>query len=346
MREEELHIIYETLHGSHAYGLNTPESDNDYKGVAIPPKEYFTGYLNRFEQLEQREPDDRVIYDIRKFFKLAANCNPNIIEVLFCDDSEVVTITKEGEELRACRDYFLSKKARYTFLGYAFAQLKRIKSHRAWLLNPPKGKPERTHFGLPERNLISSDQMGAFISLTADLIKGTIEEAKLSAETRAELQKMNPHALLNDMTDVQWKGIQELTGVSDNMIEAAMREKRYRAALQHWESYLNWKKTRNPKRAVLEAKCGFDGKHASHLVRLVRMGREILTEGKVIVKRPDREELIAIKNGEWTFDQVMAEIDGMDKQFDIYYKASILPKTPNHKVLNAACQGIIERYHF
>lgn len=30
-------------HGSHAYGTNTPASDEDFKGVAIPPKEYFLG---------------------------------------------------------------------------------------------------------------------------------------------------------------------------------------------------------------------------------------------------------------------------------------------------------------
>lgn len=36
-----------------------------------------------------------------------------------------------------------------TFLGYAMAQLKQIKTHRSWLLNPPKSKPLREDFGLP-----------------------------------------------------------------------------------------------------------------------------------------------------------------------------------------------------
>ena len=35
-------------HGSHAYGTNTETSDEDFKGVAIPPKEYFLGALKRF----------------------------------------------------------------------------------------------------------------------------------------------------------------------------------------------------------------------------------------------------------------------------------------------------------
>jgi hypothetical protein len=32
------------------------------------------------------------------------------------------------------------------------------------------------------------------------------------------------------------------------------------------------------------------------------MGYEILTQGKVIVKRPDREEILAIKNGAWSYE--------------------------------------------
>src|SRR4051812_39149436 len=70
-------------HGSHAYGTNVATSDEDFKGVAIPPKEYFHGYTKVYKQAELKAPDpDAVVYDIRKFFNLAANCNPNIIEVL------------------------------------------------------------------------------------------------------------------------------------------------------------------------------------------------------------------------------------------------------------------------
>jgi predicted nucleotidyltransferase len=69
-------------HGSNAYGTNTASSDEDFKGVAIPTKEYFFG-SKRFEQAELKAPDpDAVIYDIRKFFSLAADCNPNPLKLL------------------------------------------------------------------------------------------------------------------------------------------------------------------------------------------------------------------------------------------------------------------------
>ena len=85
-------------HGSHAYGTNTPSSDEDFKGIAIPPQNYFFGSLHRFEQAELKAPDpDAVIYDIRKFFMLAADCNPNIIEVLHTAPEDHFIVDPIGE---------------------------------------------------------------------------------------------------------------------------------------------------------------------------------------------------------------------------------------------------------
>lgn len=51
-------------HGSHAYGLNTATSDEDFKGVCIAPISYYLGFANRFEQAESRDPYDLVVYEI------------------------------------------------------------------------------------------------------------------------------------------------------------------------------------------------------------------------------------------------------------------------------------------
>ncbi len=44
------HTVFLTKHGSHAYGTNTPSSDLDLRGIAIPPKEYLLGFNKSFEQ--------------------------------------------------------------------------------------------------------------------------------------------------------------------------------------------------------------------------------------------------------------------------------------------------------
>ena len=55
----------------------------------------------------------------------------------------------------------------------------------------------------------------------------------------------------------------------------------------------------------MEKTFGFDTKHASHLVRLLRMCREILETGEVNVLRKDSEELRAVRKGGITYDELV-----------------------------------------
>jgi hypothetical protein len=289
--------------GSQALGTNTPESDLDVDGICIPPKRYFTGYLHRFEQAVQHEPDV-VIYDLRKYFQLAADCNPNVIQAMWVDPSDYLFIDDFGRWLIQHRADFLSRKVKHTFSGYAFAQLKRIKTHRKWLLNPPKDKPGRKAFGLPETTLVSADQRGA-------------------------IEALGPMAL-------------QQVGV--NVMQVYERERAYHNAMTEWSQYLNWKKTRNPKRAELEAKFGYDCKHAMHLVRLMRMCREILATAKVQVRRPDWEELLAIRNGAWEYDQLVEWAEQQDSELTELTNISPLPQAPDRVSLDRLCRRIAEAH--
>lgn len=120
-------VIYLVRSGSHAYGTNTPESDLDTRGVCIPPAPYLVG-LSTFEQRVEESGNDSTIFTLHKFFNLALDCNPNIIELLFVRDIDVLWTTSEGQALRANRDLFLSKHAFNTFGGYAYAQLRKIQN--------------------------------------------------------------------------------------------------------------------------------------------------------------------------------------------------------------------------
>lgn len=306
------HTVYLVRHGSHAYGTNLPDSDQDSKGFLISPREIVNGFAFQFEQKEinpKNAPDgtkpedviDRVVYDIRKFCLLAAQCNPNIIEILFVDDSDVLSMTEAGKLIRDNRELFLSKKIQATFAGYAFAQLKRIQSHRKWLLDPPKECPKREDFGL-----------GA-VKVTPDML-GAMD--KISSLKEGENQSFE---------------------IDPNVMQLVQREKEYRAARQYWDQYHSWKETRNIKRAGLEAKFGYDSKHAMHLVRLLRMCREIVEGKGVIVKRPDAKELLAVRAGEWTYDQLVEWAKKAEEETRVLSKMSPLPDAPDMRKLNDLC---------
>lgn len=75
-----------------------------------------------------------------------------------------------------------------------------------------------------------------------------------------------------------------------------------------------------------------DFKHAMHLVRLLRMGIEALRDGEIIVKRPDAEELLNIRNGDWSYEQIVQYAEQVDDEIkNVWYKKTDLPKKPNLK---------------
>ena len=336
-----------TLSGSHAYGTHTPTSDYDYKGVAIPPVEYFLGATKKFEQAEWKKDPDCTIYDIRKFVNLAADCNPNIIEVLWSSPSAILECSTLGARLLESRALFLSRKAKHTFSGYAISQLKRIKSHRRWLLTPPKAAPERKDFGLPERTLIPRDQL----DFATAHIKKKLDEWNLGLDELDDAAKIDVRdkiektlAEIHVTADSLWVNAARAIGFGSNYIELLDSERKFTAAQREFEQYQNWVKTRNTARAELEAKHGFDSKHGMHLVRLLRMCREILTEGVVHVMRPDAEELLSIRNGAWSYDQIVEFAEREDAALTDLSKSSKLPHTPNRVAIDKLCVNLVQQH--
>ena len=85
-------------------------------------------------------------------------------------------------------------------------------------------------------------------------------------------------------------------------------------------------------------------KHAYHLVRLIKMAEEILTTGKVIVKRPDREDLLSIRNGAWSYEKLISFAEEKQKSLDIAYNSyNVLPKAPNFKKIDELLIQMIEK---
>ena len=315
------HTIFLTIHGSQAYGLARPDSDFDIAGICVPPKNYFFGFLNSFEQAQSTNPDGAVygikkfmqlasdanpaVYGIKKFMQLASDANPNVMELLWIDPKFWIITSTVHEKLLENRELFLSAKVRFTYSGYAHQQLNRIKLHKRHLLSPPTHRPFREEFNLPETRIISRDQQGALNAL----------------------QKENKLEISNE-----------------NFLLYLQQENKYQRAVQEWDQYQSWKKNRNIDRANLEAKYGYDTKHGMHLVRLMRQCKEILSTGEVLVLRPDREELLAIRDGAWSYEKIVEYAESEDKNMDTLYESTKLPKQPNRNKIDTLCQQIIEEH--
>lgn len=343
----EPRTIYVVQHGSRAYGTFTESSDYDYRGIVIPPKEYFLGF-SKFEQTEYKgNNEEMVIYEFRKFITLAADANPNMLELLFIDPVHFVKCTPVATELLAHREDFLSKKIKFTFSGYAMAQLKRIETHRKWLLNPPPSPPNRKDYGLPSISLISQDRRdiaNAFIKQkmsTWDLHLDELEDRTRLALVEHVQTVLVEMKMASESERFMNAGLS--LGMSDNFMMILDKERQFATAQKNWDNYQSWLTHRNPERAAMEAKYGFDGKNALHMVRLLKMAEEILTTGEVHVKRPDAEELLSIRQGAWSYEQLMEWATEQEKRVIQAYQVSSLPHTSNRAKINELCIRLIEK---
>lgn len=262
----ETGLILRVRTGSRAYGIALDSSDEDSRGVCIPPVRFLLG-LDEFEQHES-EGKDHVTYSLAKFARLALQGNPNIIETLYTPSEHLLHVDERGERLRAVRDQFLSRRAGERFGGYAQSQLGRLERHRKWLTDPPLGAPDPMEYG-------------------AEVVDGQLKFLD------------------------------------------ARRRKNFDVEQKRWNHYRTWRDERNEARAELEAEHGYDTKHAVHLIRLLRMGEEVLTRGEVLVARPDADELIALRHGEWPFEKVLEEATRRSALLPKLVAASSLPEQPN-----------------
>lgn len=97
------------------------------------------------------------------------------------------------------------------------------------------------------------------------------------------------------------------------------------------------------KRKALVEKFGYDVKNASHLVRILKMGIEFLTEGQLYVEREDAPQLISIKKGEWTLQQVKAEADKLFALAQEAYIKSKLPDKPDWDKAEKLLMSILQQ---
>jgi uncharacterized protein len=354
--------------GSRAYGLNTEQSDVDLVGFVLPPKEVLNNIFQNFEEWANKEEInteyqhlvnpanpklETKVYSLKKFFKLASECNPNIIEILWVDPECILKLDSIGEEVLANRDIFLSKQAKFRFLGYAHAQFQKIERHRKWLIKGEIPKPERKSFGLPE-------QEPKFMGEIYRLVKAQVEEWNFHDFGFDEEQR-------NELKERLWDVASRLGGVKPGwgdwpeihehaaaqkifeqldlvaeIQEYINREIQYKNANKEYINWLEWKKNRNVERKGMEAKFGFDLKHAMHLIRLARTGYELLLTGKINTTRPDREELLAIRNGEWSYERLLEEFKKLDKAMDAAYSNSVLPHSTDKNKINQLYYRLLE----
>lgn len=118
--------------GSKSYGTDTPESDDDWMGVAIAPMSHYIGLRNWENdgtlKIERKETHNAELtaYELTKFLRLMLSYNPNVIPLLYLRGSDYALKEPAGDLLIRHRKSFESKRAGKTLIGYANSQMNSV----------------------------------------------------------------------------------------------------------------------------------------------------------------------------------------------------------------------------
>lgn len=110
----------------------------------------------------------------------------------------------------------------------------------------------------------------------------------------------------------------------------------YSEHCKDFKEYEEWLEKRNTQRWVDVKSHGqqIDGKNMLHCVRLVDMSREI-AEGKgIIVRRPNAEQLLAIRRGEVDLQSLIDYVEKEIVDIDRIFKESNLPDEVSEELIN------------
>ncbi len=293
-------IIFLTLGGSYAYGTNVEGSDVDIRGVALERENEIIG-LSSFDLFENKATDT-VIYSFMKIISLLMSCNPNTIELFGVNPEHILKISKEGKLLLDNVDMFLSQKAVNSFGGYANQQLRRLQNSLA-----------RNEYSHSEKEKHLNDKINQMIVLfneryenfNNDSIKVYIDESNKEEYDTEMFMDIN----------LQHYPLRDFKNIYSEMNETVKQFGK-----------LN---NRNKKKSIEHL-----NKHAMHLVRLLKMGTEILSTGEINTYREnDKELLLDIRNGLFSTDEIFTLVNKLEDQFKYAKENTILPKSPNFDLI-------------
>jgi len=336
--------IFEAITGSRAYGLATPESDIDQRSIYIRPFEDLLSLydLNKGHVID--ETDDKQLFELRHFMFLLSKSNPNALELLWSPASQIKHQEPVMEHLLSIKSELLTKQVAETSGNYALMQLKRICGHRQKITNPqPIEKPQLKAFIRFEKN----NGYTATESEVQEALNNYICTKMTNGMFKAWLptQGFNGSGLLSQeedspvFYDFSLKRIEEYGLLYQGVF--IINWEGYKKAINEWQKYWHWKENRNVNRKKMEEQYGFDCKHAMHLIRLLDSAIDVFRFKELRVERPNREEMLAIKNGSLSYDEMLEIASSKFEEVKKMAAESDLPEKPDSKLLQNLYQTMI-----
>lgn len=238
--------------------------------------------------------------------------------MLGCRPEHYLYLSPVGQELLDHAHMFLSKKAVYSFGGYANQQLRRLDNKAVRLVNQSQREQhilnsiKNAYVTFPERYFdFSKDNIRLYID------KSDQEEYDTEIFMDINLR----HYPLRDYKSM-WS---EMNNIVKDYSKIGKRNKH---AIEHEKL----------------------GKHMMHLVRLYYMCFDILENEKIVTYRENEHDLLMdIRNGKYLdknkqpIPEFFEMVDELEKRLDYDKENTLLPDKPNYKEINEFVASVNER---
>ena len=318
----EQYLLFETVVGSRAYGTFHASSDEDLKGILILPAEHYLLEKTPLEQVSD-ERNDLVYYTLKRFLELAANANPNIIEMLFMPADCIRFQSDLLKPLFEVKQLFITKQVYASHVNYAQAQIKKARGKNKWVNNPqPEPAPQRKDFCwfIPQENNLFVPGKG--LASPFGELEGQSpscaehRQKEISPPDKGPLRPMSLSDASIDLNEYHVSSVEHSQGLyrlyyygaeakgvfrgGELVCESIPKdhekthcrglllfnEAAYECAKRDHKNYWQWRNNRNETRWQ-EQESGqrdYDAKNMMHTFRLLLSGQNILEQGEPLVR--------------------------------------------------------------
>ena len=299
MKEQELalkNLILKVRVGSHLYGTSTPESDEDFVGIFVPDAEYLLG----LKSIEKGEVDLGVKSKNAegKNTKDAVDFKAYTLEKfakLALDNNPNIleTLFVNPDNIMFAND------VGYKLLNLRYEFLSKRIKHRFL----------GYAFSQKHKMVIKLENYEKLVEAIDYIDHNTDKQFLLDIEHHPIFVRKKDHVTIGDV----------------NMpvtVTIKKAKKMLAARLDKFGS-----------RQELVSKYGYDTKFASHLIRLLKEGQELLLTGDLKFPLRSRYLLSDIRYGKYSMSEVLSLSDVIEKEVENLYDTTKLSHSPNRELI-------------
>lgn len=305
MEERELalkNLILKVRVGSHLYGTSTPESDEDFVGVFVPSANYLLG-LNRVEEV----------------------------------DLGVKSKDVEGKNTKDAIDFKVYSLEKFTRLALDnnpnILEILFVNPENILFVNETGQKLLDLRYSFLSKSIKHKFLGYAFSQKHKMVIKLESYEKLLEA-----IEYIDRHTDKQFLLDIEHHPIfarkKDHVRVGDVNMPITVTTKKAKKMLVD-------RLAKFGSRQELVSKYGYDTKFASHLIRLLKEGQELLATADLRFPLYSKDLLREIRAGKYSMDEVMSLANFIESFVEDLYDKTTLPHRPDRKAVE---QFVIETH--